>query len=61
MKTVRARELEIPSFGMFVNRAMKIKCGNCLETFKDKPVVTRHMVSKCPYCGAVNRLPVTEN
>jgi Zn finger protein HypA/HybF involved in hydrogenase expression len=61
MQTVRAREIEIPAFGMFVNRKIKIKCGNCSNVFNDKPVVTKNMISKCPYCEAINRLPITEN
>lgn len=61
MKYVRAREVEIPAFGMFVNRTIKIKCGECWHWFKDKPVITESMISKCPFCEAVNKLPITEN
>jgi len=61
MKIVNAKEVEIPSFGMFINRKMTIKCGSCNLTFKDKPVIARHMVSKCPFCDSINRLPITEN
>ena len=61
MKTVNATEVDIAMFGMFINRQMKIKCGNCGHTFKDKPVPARTMVSKCPYCDALNKLPITKN
>ena len=60
MKTVRAREIEIPPFGMFVRRNIKITCGECGLTFEDKPIVTKHVVSKCPYCNTINELPITE-
>ncbi len=58
---VKAREVEIPAFGMFVSRKLKITCGNCRNTFSDKPTVARRMVSKCPHCNEINELPVTEN
>ncbi len=61
MKTVRAKEVTIPALGMFIKRAMTITCGSCLGTFKDTPVVCTNMVSKCPFCHAINNLPVTEN
>jgi hypothetical protein len=60
MKTVNAREVIIAPFGMFVNRAIKITCGNCKFTFKDKPAVAKNMVSKCPFCNSINELPITK-
>jgi hypothetical protein len=61
MKTVRAKEIEIPTFGLFINRTINIICGECELPFKDKPVKAKNMVSKCPFCGTTNRLPITEN
>jgi len=61
MEIVRAKEITIPAFGMFINRDISIKCGECNNTFKDKPARARRMLSKCPYCNTINELPITEN
>jgi hypothetical protein len=58
MKLVNAKYVEVPTFGMFIKRKIDIKCGNCGLVFKDKPEWVDPMVSKCPYCGAVNKLPL---
>jgi len=60
MKLVRAKEIEIPAFGLFINRAITITCGECGSTFKDKPAVAKHMRSICPFCHAINELPITK-
>ena len=61
MKTVNAKEVRIPAFGLFINRTITIICGSCSTLFTDKPYISRKMISKCPFCDAINRLPITEN
>ena len=58
METVNAYEVTIPPFGMFIRRKIKIDCGKCRIVFEDDPVPTTNMVSKCPYCGIINKLPI---
>ena len=60
MEIVRAKEVEIPAFGLFVRRKIKITCGNCNITFEDKPTISKDMYSKCPYCEKINKLSITE-
>jgi rubrerythrin len=60
MKLVKAKEIEIPPFGLFIKRAIIITCGACGSTFKDKPEIGKHMRSLCPFCNAVNELPITK-
>ena len=60
MKTVNAYEVVIPPFGMFSRRKIKIDCGNCRIIFEDDPVPTTNMVSKCPYCKTINKVPITK-
>ena len=60
MNYVRAKEVTIPAFGMLIRRKLRIVCGNCGITFEDKPAVAEDMYSKCPFCKAINKLPITK-
>ena len=58
MEKVNAYEVIVPAFGMFIRRKLQITCGGCRGHFEDKPVPSENMVSKCPFCDAINRLPI---
>lgn len=35
-----------------------ITCGNCSGTFQKRIPIVNHPGIACPYCGAINRLPI---
>lgn len=37
---------------------MTVMCGNCHLTFKDRIMMVDDPILKCPYCEALNKLPL---